>query len=664
MVRISLRAMALAASATFAIVLTVCPPASAVQRTLTIQQIQDTTSVGHHVVGSTDTITTTGVITASDTRSAFGFIIQDPAGGPFSGIPVIGQTNMFADSGYARGDLITVTGRVNEFNGETQMLGRSGNAFIGVPTTTKIGTAAIPLPIALTNFAQYAELTAYQFGEQYEGVLINFNNARAIRNLFPETWIGLDNDVLGASDSIRVDGFTLCWPNVVNAPAAGVVATSITGVGGQNARGYGINIRDIADIVVPSPPSLTTAWATTNSNIRLLFDRPLDAATAQDETKYSRATLGAIDLATIVPSSNNQAVDIATTTDPQIPGEAETITASQIKSALGVAMTVDGIQAFRAGVTPIQQVQTNAIADSSQFAGQQVTIRGIVMARDENTYYIQDGTAINPSSGFLIFSPSEAMERGDDVTFSGTVIEFGALSQMTEFSGANYQLIHSSGNPLYAPVVASPGTISSLAGSEPHTGEGYEGMLVQLNNTTVVADSLDNGMFVVQGGGGAADTVRIDDLMFRHPYLWPYGANLPVVVPFIRGEVNDGFGLYTVNPRDSADISDQLVDVPSGPGALDFAIRGITPTPVSFSRGGAAVVNFTVPTAGRASLRVYDVAGRLVSTPMSDALVTAGPQSVALDARNLGGGRLGSGIFFVQLQLGNRLATAKLVVTD
>jgi hypothetical protein len=42
----------------------------------------------------------------------------------------------------------------------------------------------------------------------------------------------------------------------------------------------------------------------------------------------------------------------------------------------------------------------------------------------------------------------------------------------------------------------------------------------------------------------------------------------------------------------------------------------------------------------------------------------AGPQMIALDAKSLGGGRLGSGIFFIQLQLENRVATAKLVVTD
>ena len=64
-------------------------PSSAVQRTVTIYQIQDTTSVGHVAVGSTDTVTTTGILTGADTRgSGFGIYIQDAAGGSFSGILV------------------------------------------------------------------------------------------------------------------------------------------------------------------------------------------------------------------------------------------------------------------------------------------------------------------------------------------------------------------------------------------------------------------------------------------------------------------------------------------------------------------------------------------------------------------------------------------------
>jgi len=664
MSRLFLRAMALAVPT--ALVLAAAP-ASAVQRTVTIYQIQDTTSVGHFVEGSTDTITTTGVITGADTRpTGFGFYIQDPAGGPYSGVLVFtGGANVYADSAYARGDLIEVTGRVIEFSNETEIVHNSGNGFAGVPRTTKIGTAALPAPIAIANYGDIQETAAYQFAERYEGVRVSIVNARTIRNQNVGTnqWLVTNNATFPADSTtqVRIDGQTLANPSVT-APAIGVVATSVQGIGVQRTpRGYGIQLRDGADIVVPSPPVLLNAWATTNTNIRLQFDRALELASAQNIANYSRQTLGAIDAATVV---SGQYVDLTTTSDPQIPAESEAVTASGVKSALGVSMTGPATQFFRAGVTSIRAVQTNTVADSSQFAFEQVTVRGIISARDEQLYYIQEGTAVNPSSGMAIFAPITTMAEGDDVTVSGVITEFGGLSQLTEYSGLDYQFEHSTGNAKYAPVVVAPGLIGTMTGVEPETGERYEAMLVELQNVTVIADSLANGMFQVRGGGGAGDTCLVDDTMYRHDYLYSRGANLPVVVPFIRGVVNDAFGQYTVNPRDSVDISANLVAVEPGAGALEFAIRAITPTPVSFARGGKATVSFNLPSPGRATMRVYDVTGRLVGTPIQDAEFAAGPQSFALDRSSLGAGRVGSGIFFIQLQLGNRLATAKLVVTD
>ena len=119
MFRTCLRSAALAVPAAFLLAL-LATPSSAIQRNVTIYQIQDTTSVGHVVEGSTDTVTTSGIVTGADTRpTGFGFYIQDPGGGFFSGTQVFtGGANVFADSGYARGDIIQATGRVNEFGGD------------------------------------------------------------------------------------------------------------------------------------------------------------------------------------------------------------------------------------------------------------------------------------------------------------------------------------------------------------------------------------------------------------------------------------------------------------------------------------------------------------------------------------------------------------------
>jgi hypothetical protein len=685
MFRSCLRGLALAVPAAFLLAL-LATPSSAVQRTVTIYQIQDTTSVGHVVEGSTDTVTTTGIITGADTfPTGFGFYIQDPASGPFSGLDVFtGGSNVFADSGYARGDLIQVTGRVSEFQGGTELLSRSGSAFNGYPVCKKLGTGVIPAATPVT-FSQMNELAAYAVAEKFEGMLVSLTgNARNARypiyqsgtsgsSIF-QSYLVVDASlpVGSALDSVRIDGATLANPAIV-APAVGVVVSSVKGIVFQAARGYYVQLRDGADIVQPSPPSMLNAYATSNSNIRVLFDRALDPATAQNAGNYSRSTLKAIDSAAIV-GAGNQNVDLATVVDPQVPGEAEGITATGVKSSLGVVMLpMAAAIPFRAGITPITSVQTNytvnppfhpATSDSSQYTGEQVTIRGVITAVDGSTYYIQNGNTTNPSSGMIIFAPISGMDRGEDVTVSGTITEFGAASQATEYSGLDYQFTNGTGAALPAPVVVSPGAVGVLGVTEPFSGEAYEGMLIEMDNVTVAQDSLPNGQFLVQGAGGAGDTVRVDDTMFRHQYLYSHGADYSTVVPFLRGTVNDAFGQYSVNPRDSVDISDHLVAVEPNAGAMSFAIRSIAPTPVSFSKGGAAVLRFNLPTAGKVSVRVYDINGRLVAEPASEVAFTAGSQSLALDGRTRSGERMRSGIFFVQLKFGNKVATGKFVVAE
>jgi hypothetical protein len=260
-----------------------------------------------------------------------------------------------------------------------------------------------------------------------------------------------------------------------------------------------------------------------------------------------------------------------------------------------------------------------------------------------------------------VFAPIHSMAEGDDVTMSGTVLEFGSASQLTEYSGLDYQFLNSSGGAKYAPVVVSPGVLGNKIGAEPYSGEAYEAMFVELQNVTVVGDSLNNGQFNVQGAGGISDTVRVDDTMHRVNILYDDGVG--ILVSTLRGMVNDAFGEYTVNPRRASDVVIEPVGVTPGAVSTAFAIRSIAPTPVSFARGGANL-SFTMPSAGKVSARIFDLAGRVVARPFADRDFAAGPQSFSFDGRSLNGGRLGNGIFFVQLELGNAIATAKLVVTD
>ena len=658
----------------------VTTPSSATISNYTIYQIQDTTSVGHFPVGNAvDTVIVSGILTGADTRpTGFGFYIQDAAGGDYSGVLVFtGGANSFSDSGYARGDIIEATGRVTEFSGETEIISRTGNAFGAPPVMVKTGSTAVPAPIVISNYGDIAAFAAYQIAERYEGVFVRVNGAKTARGSnFGQTnqWLMVDNAVVNPLDSVRVDGQTLAFPSVT-APAVGVVAPSVQGIGNQRLITvlspnpiYGIQLRDGADIVVPSPPVVLNQYAISPTQIRILFDRALDPTTSQDVTKYSRLTLKSISLATLTTIGGvAQAVDLTCGggADAMVAGEAEQVTVSGVKSALLVPMAGPATDSFRAGITPISMVQTNAPSrgDTSQFIGQQVTIRAITHARDLNLNYVQDSAS--PYSGLVVFAPVNNTEEGEDNTMSGIVTEFGSVAPNTEFSGLDYQYQNGTGASLYAPLVLSPGTVGARNGSAPFSGEPYEDMFIRVTNVNVVEDSLPNGQYLVDGtpslpicSGPSSDTLRVDDNMYHH--LFKCGTKLN-----ITGICNDGFGQYTLMPRHSTDVDSigPAVAVEPGAPALDFAVRSVTPTPVSFAHGGA-VVRFTLPSAGRVSARIYNAAGQLIARPLNNVWLPAGTQSLDLDARSFGAARPTSGIFFIQFELANKVATGRMVVTE
>ncbi len=86
-------------------------------------------------------------------------------------------------------------------------------------------------------------------------------------------------------------------------------------------------------------------------------------------------------------------------------------------------------------------------------------------------------------------------------------------------------------------------------------------------------------------------------------------------------------------------------------------LRQNSPNPFS----PATRIDFDLAEAGHASLRIYDVAGRLVRTLVSDRLV-AGPYSRPWDGRDSGGNRVASGVYFYRLEVPGQALTKKMVV--
>lgn len=142
-------------------------------------------------------------------------------------------------------------------------------------------------------------------------------------------------------------------------------------------------------------------------------------------------------------------------------------------------------------VAAIHDVQGNGA--TSPFAGQDVITSGTVYARKSNGFFMQDPNVDadpNTSEGIFVFtggSPSAAV--GDAVTVTGTATEFFNLTQISS-SNSNV-VIHSSGNPLPAPIVLTT-TILNPAGPIDQL-ERFEGMRVHVDTVVSVAPTNEFG---------------------------------------------------------------------------------------------------------------------------------------------------------------------------
>ena len=75
----------------------------------------------------------------------------------------------------------------------------------------------------------------------------------------------------------------------------------------------------------------------------------------------------------------------------------------------------------------------------------------------------------------------------------------------------------------------------------------------------------------------------------------------------------------------------------------------------------STTITFELPKAGRVTLRVYDVSGRLVST-LAEGDMGAGRQEVRWDATRRNGSRVPSGVYFYVLETPERTVKHDLVV--
>jgi hypothetical protein len=489
------------------------------------------------------------IITGIDTSPAtYGFWVEEQGGGIYSGI--LCYTGSSFPTGLECGDVVRVKGRYTEYPAGPDTANSVSEIDSYHATDWEVlGSAPVPDPILLSCRDVGFLPTDAPRCERWEGTLVKLDTVVCVRldPTYPTSSFFLveahNHPPSTSADTVYVRNNKLLQPGPP-VPAVGDTLISITGLHHYESGRYQICLSDGYEPPPPPrfAPYLAIAFSTLNTSINALFDTKLDKTTAENTSNYSLNSGTPITLATL--NADEQTVTL--TTGAEVPGTYETLTASCIKSKGGAVMPVPQSCSFRAGICPISLVQTpkSVSNDSSQYAGDEVTVAGIVTGdyADFTTQCYIEQSGGGPWSGIQIYggTPTTVAE-GDSVIVAGYVSEY---YNKTEVTSVDYIRVVSSGNPIPGPDLVDPSQINT--GSA--TGESYEGVFVRCDQVVVV----DTTGFAAFGEWDVADNVS-HTVKVGHTGCYTY---IPKIGHWIsiRGPIDYVYDNFRIEPRRDADI--------------------------------------------------------------------------------------------------------------
>ena len=125
------------------------------------------------------------------------------------------------------------------------------------------------------------------------------------------------------------------------------------------------------------------------------------------------------------------------------------------------------------------------------------------------------------------------------------------------------------------------------------------------------------------------------------------------------GEGEIAYRLVSLHPyghRNNAGAT-TLAAATGGEGQVRFSLFPVRPNPVR----GDVRIGFALPQGGPVTLRVYDVAGRLVRV-LLDGEMPSGPSQLTWDGRTADGRDAAAGVYFTRLESAGRMQTQKLLL--
>lgn len=445
-----------------------------------------------------------------------------------------------------RGDVIKITGRVNEFPTNNMNSFTQFEPIQGMPIEIISSGNPLPPPVHL-SIAEFNEganpggKVKFSTGEQWEAREVMFTNLSigASVNITRGTWQVVDVNGNTFSDYDWSYHFTLGHggsepvagdPNYVVPPIGTKVDTLrgyiSTSSGSESNRGYRICPIYPSDVVYGKiAPGLTSHRRTpvivtkdSNATVTAKVFRQTSAVVSgaplnqpklvysvnfgswQEVTMTNPGAGDSISTGAIPKQAEGSVVRYfvkATDTDNQVTILANSGSLTQYDSTKGFFFYTVVDRSKNPVLSP-KDVQTTIYNNGrSPYIGAIDSVGGIVTADTSalrrsalsaggpSGYYIQSGN--QPWSGLWLVGPDSIMlkmKMGDSVIVTGTISEF---NDVTELFNITKGRIVSSGKPIPTPVKLKTERFGDAASNGNLDAEPYEGMLVQFDSVTVTS---------------------------------------------------------------------------------------------------------------------------------------------------------------------------------
>jgi len=290
--------------------------------------------------------------------------------------------------------------------------------------------------------------------------------------------------------------------------------------------------------------------------------------------------------------------------------------------------------------------------------------------RDEGFGIVVDGSGnayvagMTLSSNFPTLNPYQTYQGGYDVFVTKLSSSGASLIYSTYLGGGGDDggdpnsgsgggggiAIDGSGNA-YVTGITNSSNFPTLNPYQTDQG-GEDAFVTKLSST---GNSLIYSTYLGGGANDAGSGIAVDGSGNAYVTGGTVSANFPTLNPYQATYQGGGDAFVTKLYFDAADdVSDELspVSLPEKP-----ALAQNYPNPFNPS----TEIGFDLPKPSFASLDIYDVLGRKVSTLINENLA-AGSKQVQWNGRDNTGAEVASGVYFYRLRIGNHVEVKKMVL--